>query len=95
MLYGVIVALPSVGLRLIYAIIILVHDIKGSSSDFPKSLAAMVCMSVVPEMITVVILVIVGLNTRNISKAYARIATAEEQPLGQVYNPKPRDYNGT
>jgi len=55
----------------------------------------MVCMSVVPEMITVVILVIVGLNTRNISKAYARIATAEEQPLGQVYNPKPRDYNGT
>jgi hypothetical protein len=94
LLYGVVAALPPVGLRLIYAVITLMLEINGSSSDFPKSLAAKVCMSVVPEMITVVILVIVGLDTRNISKAYARIATAEEQPLGQVYNPKPWDYNG-
>lgn len=81
MLYGVVAALPPVGLRLIYAVITLVLEINRSSSDFPTSLAAKVCMSVVPEMITVVILVIVGLDTRNISKAYARVAPAEEQPL--------------
>lgn len=42
-------------------------------------------MSVVPEMIVVVVLVVVGVDTRNISKAYAKIATAEDEPLKQGY----------
>jgi hypothetical protein len=51
-------------------------------------------MDVVPEMIVVVILVVFGINTRNISKAYARLATAEDEPLKHVRYPQPWNQNG-
>ena len=60
-------------------------DIDGSSSGFPTSLAAKVCMSVVPEMITTVILVMAGLNTRKISQSYARVATGGDMPVEQPF----------
>jgi hypothetical protein len=85
LLRSVIAVLMPIGVRLIYAVITLLLEINRSSSDFPTSLAAKVCMNVVQEMIVVVVLVVVGVDTRNISKAYAKIATAEDEPLKQGY----------
>ncbi|MCJ1433824.1 hypothetical protein MMC27_003189 [Xylographa pallens] len=68
LLYGVIAALPLIGLRLIYAIASLLLEVNGSSSDFTTSLAARVCMSVVPEMIVTLVFVVAGIRTRNMHK---------------------------
>ncbi|MCJ1323195.1 hypothetical protein MMC15_008549 [Xylographa vitiligo] len=67
-LYGVVAALPLVGIRLVYAIASLLLEVNGSSSDFPTSLAAKVCMSVVPEMIATVVFVVAGVSTRDMHR---------------------------
>ena len=71
-------------------------DIDGSSSGFTTSLAAKVCMSVVPEMITTIVLIMVGLRTRNISQSYTRVATGGDKPVEQPFllNSKFRDHDG-
>ena len=67
-LYGVVAALPLVGIRLVYAIVSLLLEVNGSSSDFPTSLAAKVCMSVVPEMIATIVFVVAGISTRDMHR---------------------------
>jgi hypothetical protein len=42
-------------------------------------------MSVIPEMITTVILIMVGLRTRNISQSYTRVATGGDRPVEQPF----------
>ncbi|MCJ1382350.1 hypothetical protein MMC17_005463 [Xylographa soralifera] len=68
LLYSVLVALPLVGIRLLYAVISLLLEVSGSSSDFTTSVAAKVCMSVVPEMIATIVFVLAGIVTRNMHK---------------------------
>ncbi|MCJ1391435.1 hypothetical protein MMC18_004299 [Xylographa bjoerkii] len=72
LLYGVLVALPLVALRLIYAIISLFLEAGGSSSAFTTSVAVKVCMSVVPEMIVTIVFVVAGISTRSMHKTASR-----------------------
>ncbi|KAH0562410.1 hypothetical protein GP486_002895 [Trichoglossum hirsutum] len=65
LLYGVAAALPFLGFREIYA----VCSAFITSPGFTSSLAAKVCLSVVPEMIVTIILAAAGIVTRDISKA--------------------------
>ena len=62
---GVVVALPLVALRLAYAVVSLILDLNDSSSPFTTSVAAGVCLSVVPEMLVTVVLLAVGVSTRD------------------------------
>jgi hypothetical protein len=62
LLHGVAIALPFVGIRELDAV--LSNFI--TSHAFLTSLAAKVCLSVVPEMITVITFVATGLAARNI-----------------------------
>jgi len=71
LLYGVIFALPFIGLRTVYA----VCTVFVTSPGFSSSLAAKVCLSVVPEMIVTLGFIVVGVATRDI-KASARNAVA-------------------
>ena len=63
---GVVVALPLVALRLVYAVVSLMLELNTSPSHFTTSLAVKVCLSVVPEMLVTVVLLVVGVSTRNI-----------------------------
>ena len=63
---GVVVALPLVALRLAYGVVSLILDLNTSPSHFTTSLAVKVCLSVVPEMLLTVTLLMVGVSTRNI-----------------------------
>ena len=63
---GVVVALPLVALRLLYGVVSLILELNPSPSHFTTSLAVKVCLSVVPEMLLTVILLAVGLSTRDI-----------------------------
>ncbi|MCJ1292779.1 hypothetical protein MMC34_004332 [Xylographa carneopallida] len=70
LLYGVVAALPLVGFRLIYAIVSLLLEVNGSSSGFTTSVAAKVCMSVVPEMLATIVFVVAGISTRDMHKTF-------------------------
>lgn len=59
-------ALPLVALRLAYGVASLVLDLNTSPSHFTTSLAVKVCLSVVPEMLVTVLLLVVGVITRNV-----------------------------
>ena len=47
-------------------------EVDGSTSGFTTSLAAKVCMSVVPEMLVTLVLLVAGMLTRDIKKKGAR-----------------------
>jgi hypothetical protein len=53
-------------------------------------------MSVVPEMITTVVLLIVGLSTRHVSQSDVRVVIGGDRPVEQPFllNSKPGDSNG-
>ena len=63
---GVVIALPLVAMRLSYAVVSLIFDLNNSISYFTSSLAVKVCLSVVPEMLVTVVLLVVGVSTRDI-----------------------------
>lgn len=64
LLYGLIVALPFIGIRELDAVL----SNFVTSHTFLSSLAVKVCLSVVPEMIATVCFVTAGLITRNIKR---------------------------
>lgn len=55
-----------IAIRLVYAVTSLMLDLDSPHAEFLRSLAVKVCLSVVPEMLAVVILLNVGIATRNI-----------------------------
>ncbi|KAM0798782.1 hypothetical protein BDR22DRAFT_808325 [Usnea florida] len=63
---GVVIALPLVALRLAYAVVSLILDLDHSILYFTSSLAVKVCLSVVPEMLVTVVLLAVGVSTRDL-----------------------------
>lgn len=64
MLLGVLCGLPFLGVREIYAML----SVFIANPNFKNNTAAKVVLSVVPEMIVTVFLVLAGVKTRNISK---------------------------
>lgn len=63
---GAIVALPLVALRIGYGVGSLLLELNGPSSEFTRSLAIKVCLSVVPEMLLTTAFVALGVSTRDI-----------------------------
>ena len=53
-------------LRLTYGVGSLILELNGPSSEFTRSLAVKVCLSVVPEMLVASTFVALGVSTRNI-----------------------------
>ena len=70
------------GLRVVYAVIVLVLEVDGTKNGFTTSLAAKVCMSVVPEMLVTLVLIVAGVLTRNVAKKSARVR--DEQAYSAV-----------
>lgn len=66
LLFSALSILPLIALRLGYAIAYLQLTISHPSSGFLKSTAVLVCLSVVPEMICIGILLLGGLVTRSL-----------------------------
>ena len=75
---GVVVALPLVALRIAYAVVSLILDVNDSPSPFTTLLAVGICLSVVPEMLVTVVLLVVGVSTRNIWALSGRWRRVEE-----------------
>lgn len=63
LLYAVLGALPLVAIRLAYAIAYLQLRISHPSSAFLTSTAATVCLSLIPEMLCILVLLLAGLRT--------------------------------
>ncbi|OJJ42123.1 hypothetical protein ASPZODRAFT_20769 [Penicilliopsis zonata CBS 506.65] len=68
LLLGIVWALPFNAIRLVYAVTSLLLEAKASSSVFLTSTAIEICLSVVPEMIVAIILVVAGVKTRNMRR---------------------------
>ncbi|MCJ1399121.1 hypothetical protein MMC11_002323 [Xylographa trunciseda] len=68
LLYAVLIALPLVAVRLIYAVVSLLMEVNGTGSGFTTSVAAKVLMSVVPEMLATIVFVVAGVATRDMHK---------------------------
>jgi hypothetical protein len=64
LLFGVLRALPAIVLREIYTLL----SVFITNPNFKTNTAVKVVMSVVPEMLVTLILVFVGIQTRNIRK---------------------------
>jgi hypothetical protein len=69
LLYGVTLALPFIAVRLAYAVASFVLELDHPTSSFLTSLPIKVCLSVVPEVIVVLVLVVAGIATLNVNKA--------------------------
>ncbi|KAJ5930999.1 hypothetical protein N7466_006492 [Penicillium verhagenii] len=70
LLYGVIATIPFNGLRLAYSVAYIILKIQQPEAEFLSSLAVQVCLSVVPEMIVVIILIVVGLKTIHLNQLF-------------------------
>ncbi|KFY98254.1 hypothetical protein V500_01751 [Pseudogymnoascus sp. VKM F-4518 (FW-2643)] len=68
LLHGVAAALPFVALREIFA----AGSSYGPSSSFTSSLAVKICLGVVPEMLSIIVLSVAGLRSRNIANKSQR-----------------------
>ncbi|KAL7928225.1 hypothetical protein V8C35DRAFT_333375, partial [Trichoderma chlorosporum] len=63
---GVFVALPFVGIRLIYGVVFLHLQVSKPDSGFLTSKAVQICLSFIPELICVNCLLLVGILTRSL-----------------------------
>ncbi|KAL7954560.1 hypothetical protein V8C34DRAFT_319769 [Trichoderma compactum] len=63
---GVFVALPFVGIRLVYGLVFLHLQVTHPDSGFLTSKAVQICLSLVPELICVTSLLVVGVITRSL-----------------------------
>ncbi|KAJ5664592.1 hypothetical protein N7462_011405 [Penicillium macrosclerotiorum] len=70
LLYGVIATLPFNGIRLVYSVISIILRVEHPHSEFLSSTAVEVCISVVPEMLVVIILIMAGLKTRELNQLF-------------------------
>jgi hypothetical protein len=69
LLYGALGALPFIGVRQLYGIIIFLDDIKDKQdSKFATSKPLKYLMSAIPELVAICIFCFVGIKTRHISK---------------------------
>lgn len=59
-------------LRLAYGVCSLILELNSSSSEFTRSLAIKVCLSVVPEMLLTIAFVAVGVSTRDMWASFGR-----------------------
>ncbi|KFY33594.1 hypothetical protein V494_07476 [Pseudogymnoascus sp. VKM F-4513 (FW-928)] len=75
LLHGVAAALPFIALREIFA----AGSSFAPSSSFTSSLAVKICLSVVPEMVSIIILSVAGLSTRGIANNPAVAALAHPE----------------
>lgn len=64
LLFGVFRGLPFIGLREVYALL----SVFITNPDFKNKTAVKVVMSIIPEMLMTLLLVFVGIRTRNIGK---------------------------
>lgn len=67
--------MPLTGLRLGYAIAFLQLKISDPTSGFLTSKAVEVCLSVVPEMLVTLILLLVGVKTRSLKHEIHKLDT--------------------
>lgn len=65
LLHGVLVAMPFVGMRMVYGVL----SFFLTDPHFAKSTAAKIVLSVIPEVIVTVALLVVGIITRNMWKS--------------------------
>ncbi|KAJ4159490.1 uncharacterized protein LMH87_008390 [Akanthomyces muscarius] len=77
LLYGALIVLPFIALRLAYGMAFLLLRVNRPSSAFIRSLAAMTVLEVVPELIITITYLTVGFLSRDIQQQ-TRIMTREE-----------------
>ncbi|KAL6790918.1 hypothetical protein J3E68DRAFT_411628 [Trichoderma sp. SZMC 28012] len=63
---GVFIALPFVGIRLVYGLVFLHLQVTHPDSGFLTSKAVQICLSLIPELICVTSLLVVGVITRSL-----------------------------
>ncbi|KAL6874436.1 hypothetical protein HDV57DRAFT_523885 [Trichoderma longibrachiatum] len=78
---GVFVALPFVAIRLAYGVVSLHLQVTHPSSGFLTSEAVQVCLSFLPELICITILVFVGVVTRSLR---SDLKKREQETIGLV-----------
>jgi hypothetical protein len=82
--------MPFIGCRLIYGIL----SFTLSNPSFANSFAWKIALSVIPEVIVTVILVLVGLATRNMWRERHREGKIEAYPQQRPYGPGQQVYTG-
>ncbi|KAL7783656.1 hypothetical protein V8C37DRAFT_414660 [Trichoderma ceciliae] len=81
LLKGVCVALPFVGIRLIYGVVFLQLQISHLDSSFLTSKAVQVCLSFIPELVCITTLLLVGIMTRSLRPDLKK---REQEAIGLV-----------
>ncbi|KAL7940978.1 hypothetical protein V8C42DRAFT_361525 [Trichoderma barbatum] len=87
---GVFVALPFVGIRLIYGVVFLQLQITHPTSGFLTSKAVQICLSFIPELVCITSLLLVGIITRSLrpdlkkrDQEAIRLVSGQENELQQ------------
>lgn len=92
---GVFVALPFVAIRLVYGVVSLHLLVTHPDSGFLTSEAVQICLSFLPEVICITVLLIVGVVTRSLRPDLKKreqeaigLVSDQENVLGQATNYK-------
>jgi predicted RND superfamily exporter protein len=80
LLYGVLLSLPFIGIRLIYGFLALLL----TNQTFAQSLAAKVVLGLIPEFLTVAIFVVAGIVTRDMWREEVKEPKPESVVFGEV-----------
>ncbi|UKZ74575.1 hypothetical protein TrVFT333_002245 [Trichoderma virens FT-333] len=90
LLKGVFVALPFVGIRLVYGVVFLHLQTTHPDSGFLTSKAVQICLSFIPELICINSLIVVGVITRSLrpdlkkrDEEAVRLVSGQENELQQ------------
>ncbi|CAK7236604.1 hypothetical protein SBRCBS47491_009695 [Sporothrix bragantina] len=81
LLHAILATLPFNGIRLIYSVTSLILRTTHPTSGFLTSTAASVCLSVVPEILVVIILIVGGLRTYNLRQTVKTMTKYDAQPM--------------
>ncbi|CAK7217479.1 hypothetical protein SCUCBS95973_003166 [Sporothrix curviconia] len=92
LLHAILATLPFNGIRLVYSVAALILRTTHPTSGFITSTAASVCLSVVPEMLVVIILILGGLRTRHLRETVKTMAKYSAQPMQTGMQPMPSQY---
>ncbi|KAG0646430.1 hypothetical protein D0Z07_7622 [Hyphodiscus hymeniophilus] len=86
LLYGVIAALPFIGIRQVYGLKIFIDDLNNEgNSKFATSKPAKYLLSAIPEFLAICIFCFVGIRTRHLSKLVKGSKYTVVEGVGQGY----------